>query len=233
MGILYIISTPLGNLKDITLRALEILSEVDLVICEDTRQTLKLLNRYQIKKPLISYFQHSKLSKVEYLFKQLADGKNLGLVTDAGTPGISDPGNKLIAEFLFLAGQTGQRTLKIVPVPGPCAAIAALSVAGFPTDKFIFLGFPPHKKGRENYFKEILEAKQTVVFYESPYRIIKTLKQLAQIMPQRQLVICREMTKMFENIYRGKPLEILEILESNKNNQKGEFTIVVKSDNRE
>ena len=264
MGTLYIISTPLGNLGDITLRALEILKLVDLVACEDTRQTIKLLNHYQIAKPLVSYFQHSKLSKIEYLAEQLAGGKNIALVTDAGTPGISDPGGKLIEGLLrllpsdegrlgwavqalrafrlergdekktntTLSQSTSQlsgrgESMKIVPIPGPCAAIAALSVCGFPADRFVFMGFPPHKKGRETYFKKIAAAEETVVFYESTHRILKRLGQLAGVAPGRQIMVAREITKMFESIYRGTAEEILEILKSDKNNQKGEFVIVI------
>lgn len=224
MAILYIVATPIGNLKDISIRALDILKEVDLIVCEDTRQTLKLLNHYGISKPLVSYFQHSKLSKVEYIIEQLRQEKNLALVTDAGTPGISDPGGKLIEQLInWTVGQ-----LKIVPIPGPNAAITALSISGFPTDKFIFLGFPPHKKGRNKFFKEIAEAKYTVVFYESPYRILKTLGQIKTVLsPERKIVVCRELTKQFESIYRGRAEEIIKILESDKNNQKGEFVVII------
>ncbi|PIV38533.1 MAG: 16S rRNA (cytidine(1402)-2'-O)-methyltransferase [Candidatus Portnoybacteria bacterium CG02_land_8_20_14_3_00_45_8] len=225
MGILYIIATPIGNLSDITARALEILKEVDLVVCEDTRQTIKLLNHYQIKKPLVSYFQHSKLSKIEYIAEQLRRGKNAALVTDAGTPGISDPGGMLVNKLT--GEQANKEKIRIVPIPGPCAAVAALSVSGFPTDKFLFMGFPPHKKGREKYFKEIAAARRTIVFYESTHRILKALEQLAALIPQRQIVVAREITKMFETIYRGTAKQILEILNSDKNNLKGEFVVVV------
>ncbi len=224
MGILYIIATPLGNLKDLSFRALESLKEVDLIACEDTRQTSKLLAHYEISKPLVSYFQHSKFSKIEWIFENLKEGKKVALVTDAGTPGISDPGGKLIEELLRLSGGR----LKIVPIPGPCAAIAALSISGFPTDKFLFLGFPPHKKGRETYFKEISQAEQTIVFYESAHRIIKALEKIKELMPEREVVVCRELTKMFESVYRGRAEEILNILNSDANNQKGEFVIVIK-----
>ena len=223
MGILYIVATPLGNLKDITLRALEVLHEADLIVCEDTRQTLKLLNHYNISKPLTSYFQHSKLSKIDYIAQQLKQGKKVALVTDAGTPGISDPGGILVKEVIkSLSDQ-----VKIVPIPGPNAVIAALSVSGFPADKFIFMGFPPHKKGREKFFGEVADTKYTVVFYESTHRILKTLNQLKEILPERKMVICREMTKQFESIYRGNAEEILKILESDKNNQKGEFVVII------
>jgi len=224
MGILYIVATPLGNLKDITFRAVETLKGADLVVCEDTRQTIKLLNHYQIAKPLVSYFQHSKLSKIEYLFEQLALGKNLALVTDAGTPGISDPGNKLIEQLLILAND---KLLKIISIPGPCAAIAALSVSGFMTDKFIFMGFPPHKKGRETFFKKIAAAEETVVFYESSHRIQKAMEQIKNLMPEAKIMVGRELTKMFETTYRGSAEEILKTLNSDKNNLKGEFVVVV------
>lgn len=227
MGILYIVATPLGNLGDLSFRALEILKEVDLAACEDTRQTLKLLNHYQISRPLISYFQHSKLGKIEQIFNELNEGRNVALVTDAGTPGISDPGGKLIEGLLKLSG--GQ--LKIVPIPGPNAAVAALSISGFPADRFLFLGFPPHKKGRETYFKRMSEAEFTVVFYESSHRILKALEQIKSLMPDRELVVCRELTKMFESVYRGGAEEILNILNADINNQKGEFVIVLKIKN--
>jgi len=223
MSTLYVVSTPIGNLEDITFRALRILKEVDLIACEDTRQTLKLLNHYNIKKPLISYFQHSKLSKVDYIIEQLCQGKNLALVTDAGTPGISDPGGILVQKLTI--EQAGK--IKIVPIPGPNAAVAALSVFGFPADRFVFMGFPPHKKGRNKFFTEVAEAKYTVVFYESTHRILKTLNQLKEILRERKIVVCRELTKQFESIYRGSAEEILKILESDKNNLKGEFVVVV------
>ncbi len=226
MGTLYIIATPLGNLEDITLRALRVLKEIDLVVCEDTRQTVKLLNHYQIAKPLVSYFQHSKLSKIEYIAEQLAQGKNIALVTDAGTPGISDPGGMLISRLT--SAWAGEEKIKIVPIPGPCAAIAALSICGFPTDKFIFMGFPPHKKGRETYFKKVAAVDETIVFYESTHRILKTIGQLLALIPGRQIVVAREITKMFESIYRGTAEEILNILNSDKNNLRGEFVVVVR-----
>ena len=211
------------------MRALEVLHEADLIVCEDTRQTLKLLNHYNISKPLTSYFQHSKLSKIDYIGEQLKAGKKVALVTDAGTPGVSDPGGILVSK---LTNEQANKDLKIVPIPGPNAAIAALSVSGLPADKFIFMGFPPHKKGREKFFREVAEAKHTVVFYESTHRILKTLQQLKNILsPERKIVACRELTKQFESIYRGSAEEILKILESDKNNQKGEFVIVVEKEN--
>ena len=225
MGILYIIATPIGNLKDITLRALDILKEVDFILCEDTRQTAKLLNHYGIYKQLISYFQHSKISKIEYIVNLLNQGKNLALVTDAGTPGISDPGNLLIEHITH---NIKQEEVKIVPIPGASAVAAALSISGFPADKFVFMGFPPHKKGREKYFKEIADAKYTIVFYESVHRIVKALEQLKNILSEdRKIVICRELTKQFETIYRGNIGEILEKVKGDK--IKGEFVVVLEA----
>ncbi|MBU4204685.1 16S rRNA (cytidine(1402)-2'-O)-methyltransferase, partial [Patescibacteria group bacterium] len=175
MTTLYIVATPIGNLKDITLRALEVLGGVDLILCEDTRVTSKLLNRYQINTQLVSYHQHSKIRKVDYILNFLRQGKNLALVSDAGTPGISDPGNQLIKEILAKIPQT-----EITAVPGPSAVIAAASISGLPTDRFFFMGFPPAKKRRKKFLESIVNSKYSVVFYESPHRIIKTLKELKE-----------------------------------------------------
>lgn len=222
MTTIYIVSTPIGNLQDITLRALKILQEVDFILSEDTRVTLKLLAHFNIKKPLISYFSHSGFNKINYILKLLSEGKKLALVSDAGTPGINDPGGKLIEEILRKFGNK----VKIVPIPGPNAAIAALSISGFKVDRFLFLGYPPHKKGRKSFFQEIINSKYPVVFYESPHRILKTLKELSEldILKKRQMVVARELTKAFETIYRG---TILEILGKIGKNPKGEFVVVV------
>lgn len=222
MAILYIVATPIGNLKDISLRALEVLKEVDLILCEDTRTTKKLLDRYQIKTSTLSYYQHSKIQKIEYILQLLKEGKNLALVSDAGTPGISDPGNKLVQEVIkSLSDQ-----VEIVPIPGPSAVAAAASISGFPMDKFLFLGFPPTKKKRKKFFEEIENSEHLVIFYESTYRIIKTLKELSFFVRNREIVICRELTKKFETIYRGKIDEVIEQLK-NKEVIKGEFVVVV------
>ena len=213
MSTLYIVATPIGNLKDITLRALHIFEEVDLILCEDTRVTKKLLSRYNIKTPTQSYHQHSKLKKINYILNLLKQDKSLALVSDSGTPGISDPGNKLInhlAESL--------PDLEIVPIPGPNAAVAAASISGFPMDKFVFMGFPPHKKGRQKFFKEVAESKYPVIIYESPYRILKTLKELGQ----KEIIVGRELTKKFETIYRDKTEKITKQIKP-----KGEFVIVI------
>ena len=226
MVTLYIIGTPIGNLKDITLRALEVLKEVDLILCEDTRVTKKLLEHCQIKKPLLSYHQHSKLKKVNYILELLKQGKNLALVSDAGTPGISDPGNLLVYEAI----ERLREKVEIIPIPGPSAATAAASISGFPMDKFLFLGFPPTKRKRKKFFQEVIGSKYPVIFYESPYRIIKTLKELSSFISDREVVVCRELTKKFETIYRGEIEEVIKEIE--KDIIKGEFVIIVESDRR-
>lgn len=213
---LYIVATPIGNLRDISIRALHVLEDVDLILCEDTRVTKKLLNYYNIKTPVESYHQHSKLKKINYIIDLLKQGKNLALVSDSGTPGISDPGNKLIKELK-------NDNIKIIPIPGASAITAVASISGFPMDRFIFLGFPPHKKGRNKFFKEITDSKYPVIIYESPHRIIKTLKELNNV-GEFDIVVGRELTKKFETIYRGETKEIIKKLEKQK--PRGEYTIV-------
>jgi len=225
MNALYIVATPIGNLEDITKRALRILTEVDLILCEDTRTTKKLLEHYQIKTPTLSYHQHSKLQKIDYIINLLKLGKNLALVSDAGTPGISDPGNKLIEEITELLN--GE--IKIIPVPGPSAVTTAASISGFPVDKFIFMGFPPAKRKRKKFFEEIIrqlaESKYPVIFYESPHRILKTLNELKILNQNLKIVVARELTKKFETIYRGNIGKVTEEIEKDK--VKGEFVVIV------
>jgi len=217
-GILYIVATPIGNLNDITLRALDILKSADYVLAEDTRVTKNLLNNYQIKTSLISYHHHSQAQKINQIIELLKEGKNLALVTDAGTPGISDPGNILVSEIFK------KTSTKIIPIPGACAAISALSVSGFPTDNFLFKGFPPHKNKRQKFFKDLAEQDQTIVFYESGHRIIKCLNELKNYLPKdRQIIVCRELTKMHETIYRGTINHIIETMKEDR----GEFVIVI------
>ena len=218
MSDLYIVATPIGNLQDITFRALDILKSVDCILSEDTRVTKKLLENFEISSKLLPFHQHSDFRQFEKVKDLLEKGKNLALVSDAGTPGISDPGGKLVE---YIAGNCP--SVKIVPIPGASASVAALSISGFPADKFVFMGFPPHKKGREKFFKELAEAKYTVVFYESRYRILKTLEALKEI--RGKIVVCRELTKMFESIYRGSAEEISGQLKKDK--IKGEFVVVV------
>lgn len=225
MSTLYIVSTPIGNLEDITFRGLRILKEVDLILCEDTRVTKKLLEHYQIKTPTLSYHQHSKLQKIDYVLELLKKGKNLALVSDAGTPGISDPGSKLVAEVVkSLSGQ-----VNIVPIPGASALTALVAVSDIPMDKFLFLGFPPAKKKRKKFFEEIANSKYPVIFYESPYRILKTLNELNEMFKvlssKVQVVVGRELTKKFETISRGKIEEVIKKIEKDK--VRGEFVIIV------
>ena len=221
MGILYIVATPIGNLDDITLRALAVLKSVDVILCEDTRVTKKLLDHYVIETETLSYHHHSDARKINEIKELLVEGKTVALVTDAGTPGISDPGNELVSQLAKSAIKP-----QIVPIPGASAVTTALSISGFPTDKFLFLGFPPHKNKRQKFFKEVASAEHTVVFYESGHRITKCLGELAATLdPKKQIVVCRELTKKFETIYRGTIEEIAGV----KMDERGEFVVVVSS----
>jgi len=226
MANLFIVATPIGNLEDLTFRALKILKEVDLILAEDTRITKKLLDHYQIEKPILSYHQHSKLTKINYILELLKKGKNLALVSDAGTPGISDPGNKLISEIVEKV-----EMVEIVPIPGASAVTVAASISGFPMDRFLFLGFPPTKRKRKKFFEEVINSKYPVIFYESPYRIIKSLRDLRETDAKlnakqtRNIVVCRELTKKFETVYRGNIEEVIKKIEKDK--IKGEFVVIV------
>lgn len=228
MSNLYIVATPIGNLEDVTKRALRILSEVDLILCEDTRTAKKLLDFYRIKTPVINYHQHSKFRKINHIIDLLKKGKNLALISEAGTPGIADPGSKLVKEVYGSLGNS----VKIVPIPGASAAAAAASVSGFPMDRFIFLGFPPAKKKRKKFFADTIsrlaDLKCPAILYESPHRIIKTLEEIRLAAESRdteiELVVCRELTKKFETIFRGKIKDV-----SGKIDQiKGEFVVVIR-----
>jgi len=228
LGTLYIVATPIGNLEDISLRALRILGEVDYILCEDTRLTKRLLDRHQINTPTISYHQHSRLSKIGQIIEYLKTGKNLALVSDAGTPGISDPGSALIAAAFKECGEE----LKISPIPGPSAVISALSVSGWPVDRFSFFGFLPHKKGRQTMIKEILASPYPVAFYESKHRLAKCLSELDVFSKEQSLkveiMIAREISKMFENFYFGSPSDLLDKLKKDTEMQKGEFVILLR-----
>ena len=228
MSRLYVIGTPIGNLEDVTLRALRILKEVDVILCEDTRVTKRLLSRCEINnKQLTTYNGEKSGASIEKIIELLKEGKNLALVTDAGTPGISDPGSFLVAE-LRKEATISRLNLDIVAVPGPSAVTSALSISGFPADDFLFLGFLPHKKGRETLFKEIRESKRTVVFYESTHRIIKTLQKLAEIIPRdRTVAVARELTKIHEEVFSGTAEEALNYFLKTSVKQKGEFVVIV------
>lgn len=219
MGTLYIVATPIGNLKDITYRAVEVLNMVDGIACEDTRHSGILLKHYGIQKPLISYHSHSGQTKVDKIVSALKGGQSMALISDAGTPGISDPAYVLIQACL-------KEGIDIVPLPGPSAVITALSASGLPTDKFLYLGFLPVKKGRQTVFKKIAEAQQTVVFYESPHRLIKTLEQLeAFLKPTARLAVAKELTKIHETYFRGTSKEVLTELRNVS--IKGEYVVMV------
>lgn len=218
-GKLYIVATPIGNLGDITLRALDILKLVDAIACEDTRVTKKLLDKYEIKKKIISYHQHSKIQKLDYLINNLKEGQSISLVSDAGTPGISDPGVELIKE-------AHNQGIEVVSIPGASAVTSALSVCGIDTREFVYYGFLPHKKGRQTKLKEIAEEKRTIVLYESVYRIKKLMDQLLEFVGDREACVCRELTKQFETIYKGKISEITD-----KIVKKGEFVVIIEGKN--
>lgn len=218
-GVLYVVSTPIGNLEDITLRALRVLKEVDLVAAEDTRKTGILLKHYQIKNKLTSYHDYNKEKKTPFLIRELESGKHLAVVSDAGTPGISDPCYYLVREAI-------KEEIRIVPIPGCSALLSALVVSGLPTDRFIFEGFlPPKKTRRIRKLNELKSEKRTLIFFESPYRIRKTLKNLNEVFGERRIVVARELTKKFEEIRRGKITEVLNYFEMKK--VKGEMVIVV------
>jgi len=224
MAQFYVISTPIGNLEDITLRALRVLKEVDLVLCEDTRVTQKIFSHYGVSTSTLSYHAQSGEARVETILEEIAKDKNIALVTDAGTPGISDPGSLLISRI-----REEYPDLRITAVPGPSALTAALSVAGVPTHEFVFLGFMPHKKGRETLFKEIATAERTTVFYESTHRIVKTLESLVEHLAptSKKVTIVREITKIYEEVIQGSASEVLAILSSIPEKQKGEFVVIV------
>ncbi|MCX6150043.1 MAG: 16S rRNA (cytidine(1402)-2'-O)-methyltransferase [Ignavibacteriales bacterium] len=217
-GRLFIVSTPIGNLKDITLRALEVLRDVDFVICEDTRVTGVLLNHYEIKKELISFNAHSESSKINFVLERIRNGKSCALVSDAGTPGISDPGVRLVNAAI-------KEEIPVEPIPGVSAVITALSIAGLPTDSFIFEGFIPQKKGRQKILKQLAEEDRTIVLYESTYRIEKLLNELNEFMPERFVVVARELTKKFEEVWRGDAAQLVEEVKSKT--IKGEFVVII------
>jgi 16S rRNA (cytidine1402-2'-O)-methyltransferase len=218
---LYIVATPIGNLSDITLRALEVLKSVDLIACEDTRQTQKLLSHYQIHKPLTSYYEHNKLQKGEHLLKLLKEGKSIALVSDSGTPAISDLGFHIVKLAL-------ENNICVSPIPGASALTAALSACGIPANRFVFEGFLPIKPGaRKKKLTGLLSQDKTAVLYESPYRILRLLDMIKEISPEAQLTVVREVTKKFEEIKSGCIEPILDYYKSNPGKVKGEFVVVL------
>lgn len=222
-GNLYIVATPIGNLEDITLRAIRILKEVDLIAAEDTRHTLKLLNHLEISKPLISYHRHNEEIRTEELIKELKTGKNIGLVSDAGTPGICDPGEEIIKKCI-------EESIKVVPIPGACAMINALITSGISTKEFIFLGFLPlNKKSRKEKLEEIKNANKTIILYEAPHKLKSTLNDLSLILEDRSVVLARELTKIHEEYIRGTVKELME----KTDNLKGEMILIIEKNNKD
>lgn len=222
MGILSIVATPIGNLEDITLRALRTLKEADYVLCEDTRNSRKLLDRFEIKTPTVSYHQHSKINRLEQIVAWLKGGKNLALISDAGTPGLSDPGGELVALVRKSAPETN-----IICIPGASALSAAISIAGLPLDRFNFFGFLPHKKGRQTLLKEITAQKYPVILYESKYRVVKLLQEIIDLKMKKNVMIFKELTKIHERVYSGLAEEILVQLEKDPAATKGEFVVII------
>lgn len=223
-GSLFVCPTPIGNLEDITLRILRILKEVDLIAAEDTRRTIKLLNHYDIKKSLISYHEHNKWEKGKVLLEKLRKGKNIALVSDAGMPGISDPGEELIKLCI-------EEDIEVVVLPGPSASITGLVLSGFSTERFIFEGFlPSNKKDRIKELDKLKKEERTIIFYESPYRVISFLKDVRGVLGNRQVSISRELTKVYEETFRGTVEEGIKYFENQK---KGEFVIVIEGTEEE
>lgn len=220
MGTLYVVGTPIGNLGDITLRAIETLKSVDFILAEDTRVTKKLLLKYEITVSVYSAHEHTETKKLESFLDRIEAGESAAVVTDAGTPGLSDPGNVLVS--LALA-----RGIAVVPIPGVSALAALVSVAGIDMREFVFLGFPPHKKGRETYFKRVAVSELPVTYYESPHRLMKNLELLQSIAPEKQIIIGRELTKVYEEIVRGSVAEGIAYFIGHPEKVKGEFTVIV------
>lgn len=218
MSKLYVVATPIGNLEDITLRAIETLKNVDFIICEDTRVTKFLLNHFGIDKPLIVANAFNESKSIEKIIDKIKSGENAALVSDAGTPSISDPGTRIVNAAI-------KNEIEIVGIPGANAAILALSISGLPTDAFVFEGFLPQKKGRQKKLQQLSEEERTIVLYESTYRIKKLLEEINQYMPSRKIVVARELTKKFEETWRGSANEILNDIENK--NIKGEFVVLI------
>lgn len=220
MAFLFVIGTPIGNLEDLTHRAERVLGSVAVIACEDTRVTKKLLDRYEIKTPTTSIHHHTPAAELDRLLDRVEQGNDVAVVTDAGMPGVSDPGGKLIARAVA-------RGLEIQSVPGPSALTTAVSLSGVPTDSFLFLGFLPHKKGRETLFKRIATTEEAVVLYESPHRLLKTLDSLMSHCRDKQVVVCRELTKIHESIVRGTAEEVLKHFTDHPDQVRGEVVMII------
>ncbi|UCG79535.1 MAG: 16S rRNA (cytidine(1402)-2'-O)-methyltransferase [Nitrospirota bacterium] len=219
-GLLYIVSTPIGNLEDITLRALKVLGDVDVIAAEDTRHSRKLLSHYNISKELVSYWSGREKARSEKILDLLDRGKDVALISDAGTPGISDPGEILIRSAI-------ERRIEVIPVPGPSALISALTISGIPTASFVFAGFaPPKKQERKRFYESLASERRTIILYESPHRLVESLEDLAGSMPSRDIALCHELTKMNESVFRGKAEDVLMDVRSSK--IAGEYVIVMK-----
>ena len=222
MGKLYVVATPIGNLEDITLRAINVLKSVDLIAAEDTRHTLKLLNHLEISKPLISYHRHNEEIKTKELINKLLEGKNIALVSDAGTPVISDPGGEIVKEAI-------KEEIKIIPIPGPCALITALIASGMDAKEFTFIGFlPQNKKNRKEKLEQIKNAENTLILYEAPHKLLQTLEELKSIIDKRKVVLARELTKIHEEFKMG----TIEELQKDIINPKGEYVIIIEKNEK-
>lgn len=220
-GKIYLVATPIGNLEDITFRAINTLKEVDLIAAEDTRHTLKLLNYYQISKPLISYHRHNEDIKTDFLIEKVLSGENIAIVTDAGTPGISDPGEEIVKEAI-------KKKIQVIPIPGACALINALIASGLNTKQFSFYGFLPiNKKLRKKTFEKILKENKTIIIYEAPHKLQKTLRDILENIGDINCVIAKELTKIHEEFFRGKISELIDVF----NEPKGEYIILLDLNN--
>ena len=217
-GTLYIVSTPIGNLEDVTYRAIKVLSAVDLIAAEDTRTTRILLDRYNISKPMVSYFSYNETRRTPELIQHLLDGKSIALVSDAGTPGISDPAFRIVASAI-------ENSIPIVPIPGPSALLPALVASGLPTESFVFEGFLPVKKGRKTKLESLKTEHRTIILYESPHRILKTLTEIRAFLGERNVVVARELTKKFEEITRGPISTVLNKIAGKS--PKGEYVLII------
>lgn len=220
-GTLFVVATPIGNMEDITLRAMRILNHADAVVCEDTRVAKKLLFKYEIEgKMLLAISQRAGDDKLRRIVDWIEAGKQVAMICDAGTPGLSDPGNAIVDAVVAVGGT-------VSPIPGASALTAMVSVAGINMQEFLFKGFPPHKKGRQTYFTEVADMSVPVIYYDSPHRVVKNLELLLELAPEKKVIVGRELTKMFEEVVRGTVAEVAEYYQSNESIVKGEFVVLV------